>query len=582
MKILQPPFRRDVMYIVLAALVLRLVALPWAQTVHADAVSRIHIAYEWMLDPHYITDGDWGPLHHYLNALFMLIFPGKVLGPNVLNILCGSLTAIPLYGIALNLFNSRPGAIFAALLYVFSPIVIWTGLQPLSEVPFAFFLAFAMFFLSEGVNDGKGMRNAVLGGLFMTLAAAIRYEAWVLIAVFTLILLLHRSWRQTIVFWACAMLFPASWMLGNLVEHGDALYSISRNDSWYLMMEGVNDEISTEDRIKRLVFFPWSLMLNISPIVLVLLLVALGRDTVRRSMDRSRWLWLLPFAVMVLVFQQKAWTGSLSLHHRFVITWLVLLLPFVPLVFIGRSRPVLHLSLMSLAAITLIPLAFFWNLVDHTRAFGDNAFGRAMDQLVLAHYREMQVIPRIPGDETEQLLSSINAWGRPGEGLVLDFHGWDRSYYIALHALPHTMIIGGAKHQEFKAEELREFLEEHLHGQLVFSRTGMLNAHALRQGDILGFEGVDMALAISEVEEFRGLRRMNYNVLPPGQEVTFAMDEGARIFPESPDAEFFDARIRSDEAWFSMVRRKAFWKGMPLENEIRNNVDYMLSLENVD
>ncbi len=563
--------------IALAAVVIRLIALPWAQTVHADAVSRIHIAYEWMLDPHYITEGDWGPLHHYLNAFFMMIFPGKVLGPNVLNILCASLTAIPLYGFTLNLFNSRRGAIFASILYVFSPIVIWTSLQALSEVPFGFFLALALFFLSEGIDQGKGYRNAMLGGLFMTCAAALRYEAWVLIAVLTLVLLLQWNWKRTFVFWACAVIFPATWMLGNYLGHGDALYSVSRNDSW-LNMEGLNDEVSTVDRVKRVVFFPWSLMLNMSPIWLILVAIAMVRAAFKKRLTRSQLPWVLPFLAMVFVFQQKAWDGSLSLHHRFVITWLILLLPFISLVFHERITQAKRV-LVGMATVTVIPLAFFWNMAEYTRLLGDNALGKAMDELVMGHYREMQVVPRIYGPETEQLLTSINTHGSPGDGLIVDFFGWDKSYYIALHALPHTILVGGAKHEFYRPEVVSEFLSDHPHGQIVFSRTGMLDSKTHLQDSILMFEDVGYRMAITNVEVYRGLRKVNYQILPDADTLQFTAAAGRAFFAETPDAEFYDSRIRSEDAWYSSVRRQAFWKFEPVDSAVKRNVEYMLSLD---
>lgn len=125
-----------------------------------------------------------GPLHHYLNALFMLIFPGKALGPQVLNILAASLTAIPLYGFTLTVFGSRRGAVFAASIFVFSPIALWTSLQALSEVSYGLFLASALFALSINQDQPRAWRSAAIAGLLMTFAAATRYEAWVLIAAF--------------------------------------------------------------------------------------------------------------------------------------------------------------------------------------------------------------------------------------------------------------------------------------------------------------------------------------------------------------------------------------------------------------
>ncbi len=444
MKILQQPYKRDVLLIVLAGIIARLIALPWAQTVHADAVSRVHIAYEWLLDPYYIKEGYWGPLHHYLNGLFMLIFPGKVTGPVVLNILCASLTAIPLYGFAINVFNSRKGALLASLLYVFSPIVWWTSLQPLSEVSYGFFLALSLYALSEGTRDKPEYRTAMFAGFFLTCAAAIRYEAWVIIAAFTLVVFLQRSWRYTLAFWSFAMLFPAAWMIGNHFEYGDFLYSVNQNDVWNMGKEGINDDVSAVERMKRVLFFPWSFGSNVSPIVAGLLAVALIRAVIKKRLSKDQLIWLIPFVVMAAVFQKKAWDGSLMLHHRFLVTWLILLLPFVPVIFMGTKWLRFRTVLMVLGLISVIPMTFLWNKVHYTKRLGEGVLGQAMEELAMGYYRELQIIPRIEGTDTEDLLRAINGAGVPGDGLMLDFFGWDRSYYVALHALPNTIVMYGA------------------------------------------------------------------------------------------------------------------------------------------
>lgn len=578
MRVFQDPYRRDILLTALAALVVRLVAIPWAHTVQADAVSRIHIAYEWLLDPYYIKEGYWGPLHHYLNALFMLMLPGKVAGPMALNILCATLTVFPLYGFTLNLFGSRRGAVFASLLYVFSPIVLWTSLQALSEVPYGLFLAMALFALSQGDRQGASYRSAILGGLFITCAAALRYEAWVIIATLTLVLLLLRTWRHTLVFWACAMLFPATWMIGNQLAFGDFLYSVNQNDVWNMLKEGINDEVLPIDRMKRAVFFPWSFAMNVSFIVTLLMAVALVVAIVRRQLTREQWVWLIPGVVMVIVFQQKAWEGSLMMQHRFLVTWLVLLLPFVALVFQGLRWQRTRTVLMSVGFLSVIPMTFLWNKIDHARLYS-----LTMDELAMAYYRELEIIPRLPGPETDLLLEKINATGKAhvGGGLIVDFHGWDRTYYLLLHAHANTIVVGGAKHETYPLEEVQDLMRYHAHGQIVLSRTGMLNDHVQLRGRVMTLEGSDTPLVIEDQHTLRGLRLFVYRVATADDPVVLAAaeEEAHRVFPAAKDAEYFDQQVRSDERWFNTIKRQAFQERRPLEEVLRGHVDYLVAME---
>lgn len=557
--------------------------LPWARTVQADAVSRIHIAYEWLLDPHYIKEGYWGPLHHYLNALFMLVLPGKTAGPLALNLLCVTLTVIPLYGFTRNVFGSRRGAVLASLLYVFSPIVLWTSMQALSEVSYGFFLAMAIYALSSPPRHGQNYRSMILGGLLIACAAALRYEAWVIIATLTLVVFLLRGWRHTAVFWLCAMVFPATWMVGNWTAFGDPLYSVNQNDVWNMVKEGINDEVLPVDRLKRTLFFPWSFMLNVSPIVVVMMLASLVYAIIRRRLARDQWAWLIPIVVMVAVFLIKARDGSLMMQHRFLITWLVLALPFVALVFQGTRWLHLRTAMVIAGLVSVIPMTLLWDKVDHTKRFGEGLFGPAMDELVLAYYREMEVVPRLPDPETDELLAMINAAGkaRPGSGLIVDFHGWDKTYYLLLHAQANTIVVGGAKHEAYPLQEVKGITRDHAHGMIVLSRTGMLNGHLRLRGNTIEMEGAHAPLVIEDMDTLRGLRLYSYRVAKEDDpEVVAAADEEPHaVFPPGKDAEYFDQQIRSDERWFNMVKRQAYWERRPLEEVLRGHVDYLVAME---
>ncbi|UCG75721.1 MAG: hypothetical protein JSV95_13585, partial [Gemmatimonadota bacterium] len=56
----------------------RVLFLPDATTDGGDPVSRVWRTMRWLEDPHLITHGEWGPLHYYLMAPVLWIWPDPV------------------------------------------------------------------------------------------------------------------------------------------------------------------------------------------------------------------------------------------------------------------------------------------------------------------------------------------------------------------------------------------------------------------------------------------------------------------------------------------------------------------------
>ena len=573
---------RNILLIVLLALITRLIVLPWSQTVHADAVSRVFIAADWLKNPHYITEGYWGPLHHYLNALFMTLFPGNIVGPKMLNILLASLTVIPLYRFTMNIFNSRRGAVFVVLLYVLCPLIFRNSFQALSGISYAFFIVLAMYLISEGIKREGKLIYAVFAGLAITCAAATRYEAWVVIATFTLVTLLFKEWKFTFVFWLFAMLFPGTWMIGNQLEFGDFLYSVNQNDVWNIQLEGINDNITSIERIKRVVFFPLSFALNVSPITTLLLLFAVIGAAIKMRFTKKQLIWLVPFAIMFVLFLQKGWAGTLMLQNRFTITWIILLLPFVALVFQNEKYTKLKTSLLVLALVTTIPLSFFWEKVPYTKILGENNLGWALDDIALNTFREFEAVPLLKDKDTEKIVEVINVNSELGDGLVLDFIGWDRTYYTALRAMNRCFITSGSKHGENDYELLTKYIANHRSGLILLSRIGKLNTDATFRGSLLELKDVSYPLIVNEVIEINGVKLFSYEVTSNqyADSVKKQIIEPTPIFPTERDINFFKLSIKNDTYWYRSIQRSAFWKGNSLDEELTENAKYMVEIEN--
>src|ERR1700720_4720517 len=137
--------------------------------------------------PYLITHGVWAPLDTYLNAFSLFIWHNRIYSPLVLNCILSAATAIPLYLFVKREWNEG-SALFTASLYLVYCVAFRYGLVALSDVPFIFFIALGMWMLSCARAENGTITQAVLAGVIVTTAGALRYEAWMLIPFFGLLL----------------------------------------------------------------------------------------------------------------------------------------------------------------------------------------------------------------------------------------------------------------------------------------------------------------------------------------------------------------------------------------------------------
>jgi hypothetical protein len=98
---------KQIFWLVLIGLIVRLVALPFVHTDDADAVTRVFMAYKWLQEPHWIVSDVWLPLHLYMNAFIIRLSGGDLIyAPKLVNILFAVATVIPLYKFTENEFKT--------------------------------------------------------------------------------------------------------------------------------------------------------------------------------------------------------------------------------------------------------------------------------------------------------------------------------------------------------------------------------------------------------------------------------------------------------------------------------------------
>jgi hypothetical protein len=118
-------------------------------------------------------------LRPLLSSVFPIIWSEEVvfyLITRVFTASLGSLTVIPVYLIGKKLFSEKVG-LFAALAIAVFPFHVWHSHYALTDVPMAFFVAWAMYFSAVILSKDKDrLVDYGLAGLFVGLAASTKYN----------------------------------------------------------------------------------------------------------------------------------------------------------------------------------------------------------------------------------------------------------------------------------------------------------------------------------------------------------------------------------------------------------------------
>jgi hypothetical protein len=493
--------QRDRQFILALAigLLVRLLAVPFAMTDHADAVTRIFIAQRWLENPEIITHGVWGPLHTYMLAGMLALWNDPVYAPVVLNSILSAATAIPLYLFVKREWNET-SALFTACLYLAYPVAIRYGLMAMTEIPFIFFIALAMWMLSRARDEDADWKPAFMAGIFITLAGALRYESWGLTPFFGL--LLWKRWKSMIAFFAAAAIFPLFWLAGNYFATGDAFYSFSWSVAW--TTSGTEDEtVSLTGYLNRLLFFPRAIVFGLTP--LAFLVCALGIFYVIYHRDK-KWVWLIPLAALFATFTLNAFTGKLTTQLRYSLALTIYMIPYAAEWFDRQKDAKRRLVHSALVLASMIPLSYLRYAIPWPFDFPHPV------------PREITMIPRL--DESTRQISEyqIRASASQPGGLLLDFYDWGETYYVALMSRKHAdnvHVMPSATYRAIDKNEMDTFLGDNPDGVLVLTQAPLhMQLVDTGSGQEIHFNGYDAVLSVEFIGEMEGMQFYRYSLAP--------------------------------------------------------------------
>lgn len=548
---------------------IRLLFLPFAQTTDPDAVSRVFIALFWMDAPYNISEGVWPPIHHYLDAIALYIWPDHVLSPKLLHILFASFSVFPLYNFIGREFN-RKGAFWATLLYILSPVVIRYSLMAMTEVCYVYFVLVSMNLLSKAKKEqGNKFLLAFIAGISLTIAAGVRYEAWAMIAFFTFILFLQKEWKIMIVFWCFSMIFPLFWMWGNFQAHDDFLYGVHMAYDWNSTIEGVNDfGISFKEGMRRIFFFPFSLFMFLSPLVSLVLIFILFQSIRKRILTYNQYLWLAPFFILFGMYIYKALTGGLLLHHRYSALLVFMIAPLFSLFFDNQIKFPFSKKIFSAILIALlVPTSFLLSNID-TGPWKDSNF-------------KLSALPKIKnGENIENALNAIKAELHEGQSVILDFINWQETFYLALNiglSPKNVLILPGGKNEMVDVGKLKSLTKENDGFFLVKSYSRFLEGNCKKQGDLMIVKDLKNPLKLEFVQSWSDLLLYKYRPAT-GREIELVSDLPVKSWIDK-DLGFYKRQILRDPVWLKEVKRKAKERGVTVEEMINLDAEWVLKHE---
>lgn len=474
--------------VVLLLAAARVVFLQDATTDGGDHVGRVWYSILWAEDPHLITHGIWGPLHYYLVALVLWLWPDPILAPVSFHFAIGAATPLLIFAFTRTAIAGPRAALLVALTAAIYPVAIRNSLSVRSEVPFVLLLLISMIFVELARREDGSWKHALAAGISLTLAAMLRYEAWMLIPFLSV--LLWRKPRLMGVFIACSLIHPVFWMVGNGIHNGDPLYSVHVATRWERERMG-GAMLPVGSRVLDALAYPGTILRGMTFPAGAVAVLGAAIALVKREDGR---VWLLPVGGLALLLMWSVARGALVPKINYTVTIGTMLLPFAAVIWrrLGvEGWPASRVLALGLAIVGLMIFSTRWSWM--------NAVG-------LAGLTSTDPVPTIRNQETALTLPAVINRHMPSEpALISDFYGWGAMPYVAFLTRIHpdrVIFVTGAPNRAINLERLSTFLDRYPRGILI-ALEGSRFSQAIRIRDGISATVGDVPLLLERVHRVR-------------------------------------------------------------------------------
>lgn len=308
----RPRVTKPLLVVCAAAAALRIASFFLSENAGGDALARAQLTARWLQSPGLQFHFDvWLPLHFWMMGAVSALVGDVGLGSRLLSLALGIASVYAMWALTREL-DGAESALYSAIVFALYGLHIAYSVTSSCDVPYLFFVLAGLALFFRGRRTGS-LWLFLSGGLALTVAAGIRYEAWVVIASLNAVLLYRREFRGLAVFLPASGAWPAFWMAYEWVTRGNPLYSPALNYSW------VANDISFygASLIYRLLLPPGVILITLTPLA-VLGFVLSGRRVWKVGGALAEFAFVLGFFAAVQFYQIAA--GGTMSYARYTLT----------------------------------------------------------------------------------------------------------------------------------------------------------------------------------------------------------------------------------------------------------------------
>lgn len=259
--------------------ILRIACFPFSSNAGGDALTRASMTATWVMHPNFRLDafGPYPPLPFWLLAIPLTLTHHVELGARFIGLIFGVAALYYFWDCARELFGEM-AATYSLMVAVFYSLLVGYSTTSSSEGPYLFFLLASLSYFFRYRRTGN-LRTLAISGVFMTCAAATRYEPWVIMFAIGLILLwpisslLRRDRIYSVcLFTALAGAWPAVFMVYCWRKFHDPVHYLTMQHAWTAQTGAFEHSAAY-----ILTFIPGVLVLTLSPFAIAAILYGLWR-----------------------------------------------------------------------------------------------------------------------------------------------------------------------------------------------------------------------------------------------------------------------------------------------------------------
>ena len=286
------------MAILLFGAILRVACFPFSSNAGGDALTRASMAATWVTHPNFHLDafGPYPPLPFWLMAIPLTLTHHVELGARLIGLIFGVAALYYFWLCAHELFGEQASN-YSLLVAVFYSLFVGYSTTSSSEGPYLFFLLGSLAYFFRYRRTGN-LGTLSISGVFMTFAAATRYEPWVIMFAMGLLLVwpLSTVFRKDriwpiLLFTALAGAWPAVFMVYCWRKFHDPVHYLTMQHAWTAQTGAFEHSAAY-----ILTFIPGVLVLTLSPFAIAAILYGIWRARFQHGSVRDY------FVIMVIFF----------------------------------------------------------------------------------------------------------------------------------------------------------------------------------------------------------------------------------------------------------------------------------------